>query len=256
VPWADVTLDNIITVNSSIYRACLFILASVVLAPARAAETPPVPPADAPWKVRQTTRAIYPPRLMQNGVTNGEARVRVSIDATGKLLDVLVVSSTHREFGEEALRVVKTWRYDPGREKGEPIGIVGDITFSFVVTGTIAVVKSAIKDTEVSEPVDSTGYGAESMKRIDRIPTPTHVVPPIYPKEWSDRGITGSATVEFFIDESGRARIPFVTSADQPLLGASAVAAVTQWRFEPPTRSGTPVLVRAQQVFTFEVPKK
>ena len=97
-------------------------------------------------------------------------------------------------------------------------------------------------------------WGAESMKRLDRTPAPTHVVPPVYPQEWSDRGIAGAATVEFFIDETGQARIPFVIAADQPLLGAAAVAAVMQWRFEPPLRNGNPVLVRAQQVFTFDLP--
>lgn len=247
---------NVTVVKPAVHRACLLALAWVALGLLRAAE-PVAPLLNAPWKIHQTSKPIYPPRLMQNAVTHGEARVRVSIDANGKLLDALVLAYTHREFGDEALRAVKAWRYEPGLENGEPIGVVGDITFAFEASGTVAVVNhSPLRDGEIEPEKSAMTYGAERTQNLDRIPTPTHVVPPIYPKEWSDKGVTGMATVEFYIDESGQARIPVVVSADQPMLGGSAAAAVSQWRFEPPTRHGKPVLVRAQQVFTFSPPKK
>jgi TonB family protein len=224
------------------------------LAAARAAvPASPAEPADIPWKIHQTRQATYPPRLMQNGVTHGEARVRVSISATGQLNDALVIGCTHRDFGDEALRTVARWRFEPELEKGQPIGIVADIVFAFEVNGPVAIEKRfAAPNAELYAPIDPFAYHAEGMKSLDRIPTPTHVVPPIYPKEWSNSGIVGSATVEFYIDETGRARIPIVTVTDHSFLGASAVAAVAQWRFDPPTRGGKPVLVRAEQVFTFQ----
>jgi len=102
---------------------------------------------------------------MQNAVTHGEARVRVSIDATGKLLDALVLAYTHREFGDEALRAVKAWRYEPGLENGEPIGVVGDVTFAFEASGTVAVVnQSPLKDGEISPAKAAMAYGAESSR--------------------------------------------------------------------------------------------
>ena len=194
---------------------------------------------------------------MQNGVTHGEARVRISIGADGQLLDARVIAHTHRAFAEEALRTVRLWRFEPAREKGEAIGVVGDVTFDFVVNGTVAIVdRSPLGSDDRKASSELFVYKPEGLKRLDRIPTPTHVVPPVYPQEWSDRGIRGSATVEFYIDESGRARIPLVTAADHPLLGASAVAAVAQWRFEPPTCQGRRVLAHIEQVFAFQPEKK
>ncbi len=212
---------------------------------------------NAPWKIIQTQPAIFPPRMMQQGVSKGEARIRVSIDANGELLDALVIYSTRREFGEEALRTVKLWRYHPARERGEPIGVVGDVEFSFRVNGTVGVARTGFgpRDDEPGRN-DPEVYHAESLKNLDAIPTPTHVVPPSFPENWSDRGIRGSATVEFYIDEAGRVRMPVVAVSDHPLLGGSALAAVMQWRFDPPLSRGRRVLVRAEQVFTFEPKKK
>ena len=246
-----------LAVKISARRARFLTLAGAALVLVHAAEPPAAAPANAPWKIHQTTPAVFPPRLLHDGVTHGEARVRVSIAANGALLDALVVASSHRAFGDEALRTARAWRYEPAREHGESVGVVGDISFSFVVNGPVAIEKRLpATSAEPALPGDPPAYGAESLQRLDRIPTPTHVVPPVYPADWSDRGIAGTATVEFYVDESGRTRIPLVTAASHPLLGASAVAAVAQWRFEPPTRAGRPVLARIEQVFTFQPGKK
>lgn len=216
--------------------------------------SPPVSlPMDAPWRVQQTTRAKFPVRLLQDGVLRGEAHVRVSLSAEGDLLDALVTSCSHRDFGEEAIRVVREWRFIPARAEGRWVGVVGDVDFDFNTQGPIAIVKNPLVRAEASE--DRRGllaYRAEGLSGLDKIPTPTKVVPPSFPRDWIALGATGRATVEFFIDEEGRARVPVAVAADHPWLAGSAVAAVAQWRFEPPTRRGQPVLVRAEQVFTFD----
>ncbi len=237
--------------------ANLVALACALLAPARAADAAEARNGDTPWKIHQAVAANYPLRLMRAGIAHGEARVRVSIAANGGLNDALLVSASRREFGEEALRVVKQWRFEPERVKGEPVGGVGDISFIFEFNGPIAIEKlSPAPNEEPRGSADPFAYQAETLKRLDRIPAPTHVVPPVYPKDWSDRGIAGSATVEFFIDETGQPRIPVVIATDHRFLGASAVAAVAQWRFEPPQAHGQPALVHAEQVFTFQAGNK
>lgn len=213
---------------------------------------------DAPWKITQTIPAIFPPKLIQEGVTNGVARVRLSINASNELLDALVIYSTRKEFSDEALRVVKEWRFTAALERGEPIGVVGDVEFQFRINGTIGVERRGPFG-PADEPLGAANpqvYRAESMKNLDAIPAPTHVVPPSYPENWSDRGIRGTALVEFYIDETGRVRIPVVSRTDHPLLGGAALAAVMQWQFETPVSRGRPVLVRAEQLFTFEPKKK
>jgi TonB family protein len=241
-----------------ITRQCLVtfaLMGAVVSAAAFPAHEPDIP--EVPWKIHQTANAIFPPAMMRLGVTHGEARVRVSINATGQLLDALVIAYSQRDFAEEALRTVRQWHFEPAQIGDGPVGVVGDISFVFVVNGPVAIEKHAPGqglDLERTDP--PLAYHAVSLQLLDRIPTPTHVVDPVYPQDWSDRGIVGRVTVEFYIDELGRARMPLVTAAAHRLLGASAVTAVAQWRFEPATQQGRPVLVRAEQVFSFFPEKK
>jgi TonB family protein len=57
--------------------------------------------------------------------------------------------------------------------------------------------------------------------------------------------------IDFYIDETGTVRMPAVSIKDDSELTALAVMALRQWKFEPPTRNGRPVLVKATQVFNF-----
>lgn len=228
-------------------RARLLALAACALTLAQAAV-----PGNVPWKVHQTSRAAFPERMMRSGVTRGEARVRLSVSEEGKLLDALVVACTERDFGDEALRAARTWRFDPERVNGASVGVVADILFTFVVNGTVAIDQRAPSGLDDDGRDEAKGYRAAGMKSLDRIPEPTHVVSPSFPPEWRARGLTGTAIVEFYIDETGAVRIPLVVTATHPELDASAVTAVGQWKFQSPTRRGQPVLARAEQVFRFE----
>jgi len=57
--------------------------------------------------------------------------------------------------------------------------------------------------------------------------------------------------VYFYIDEKGAVRMPAVDASANPYLSDIAVAAVREWRFEPPTSRGKPVLIAASQEFNF-----
>jgi len=61
--------------------------------------------------------------------------------------------------------------------------------------------------------------------------------------------------VRFYIDETGAVRMPAVDSDAHPYLAETAVTAVKEWRFAPPTHDGRPVLVAASQVFDFSSTK-
>jgi TonB family protein len=83
-----------------------------------------------------------------------------------------------------------------------------------------------------------------------------NVVEPVYPQELMKQGISGNIIVDFYIDETGKARFPTAMAGTNETLAGIAVAAVQQWRFIPPTAKGKPVLVQARQVFTFEKDEK
>jgi TonB family protein len=65
------------------------------------------------------------------------------------------------------------------------------------------------------------------------------------------KGVHGRVSVDFYIDETGVVRMPAVSPRDNIELTALSLEALRQWRFEPPTRNGKPVLVKASQVFSF-----
>jgi outer membrane biosynthesis protein TonB len=63
-------------------------------------------------------------------------------------------------------------------------------------------------------------------------------------------------SVDFFIDETGSVRMPAVSANDDVHLTALAIDALRQWKFEPPTHNGRPVLAKAVQVFNFGTGKQ
>lgn len=217
----------------------------------RAAE--PVPPPDIPCKVYQTTAALYPVRLHHQGVMRGSTRIVAEINPEGKLGDTLVAAYTHREFARAALAALREWRFEPGYLHGRPITSILTVDFEFETTGVL--VREVTFDRKAPDPFDEThAYQPHRVGSLDRRPVRAQGEEPVYPKAWIEAGRTGSVLVEFFIDESGRTRLPALAEGNDSFLAASALAAVKTWRFTPPTHQGKPVLVRALQLFVFEPP--
>jgi periplasmic protein TonB len=217
------------------------------------ASTTPAVPENTTCKIHRTTPVRYPVSLMRDGVSHGEARVLINIDASGKLTESMILGYTHRPFGEAALAAVNEWRYEPARYNGETAGTVADITFRFEVDGILLVERVGVPHFQQNETFDTSyTYKPHGLRTLDGIPTPIQVTQPIYPKEWIDQGVRGNVMVDFYIDETGAVRMPSVANTQNPLLAATAAAAVREWRFSPPLRKGRPVLAHCQQVFKFE----
>ncbi len=210
-----------------------------------------------PMKVIQTDRVIFPRRALDVGITSGDAVVAVQIDADGKLTDSLVVQYSHPAFGERAADVVKRWRYEPAVLKGERRGAIAELAFEFRNEGIVLVELSGgiyIEQRRYQLGPGSFRYSACSMRDLDRIPTPRKIVKPDYPLGLAG-GKARTVSIDFYIDEAGRVRLPAVsvaTSRENDTLATLALNAVTQWEFEPPVSKGRPVLVLARQDFNFE----
>lgn len=201
--------------------------------------------------IEQTGVLVYPVSMTAEGVYSGEVSVVIGIDAEGKLSDWLITGYTRRAFAEAAAAAIQRWIYSPARVGGHRRASRASILFEFRNQGVVVqTLPGALVRQALSSILESHyEYRPCLLRELDRIPTPIHVVPPAAKLEGSPR----SVTVEFYIDEQGRVRLPAVDreSADD-LLAAAAVAAVEQWRFEPPLRKGRPVLVYAHQEFTFQ----
>ena len=209
-------------------------------------------------KINQTEEAAYPLSLVNAGVKNGSASVAIAVDAAGRLTDYLVTAYTHPAFAASAVAALKKWTFEPALIHGFPRNSKSDLTFRFQVEGVVVVTMTTLEYEEMLHlklAPGSTSYSACSLGELDRIPTPTKIVNPVYPNELARSSRGGHVMVGFYIDEQGHVRMPSVsreTNEANEELAAIAVMAVSQWQFEPPTSRGRPVLVTAQQDFHFK----
>ena len=94
-------------------------------------------------------------------------------------------------------------------------------------------------------------YRLPRGNELDRAPVRVTTVNPEYATEAAKQGVRGKVQVYFYIDEKGEVRLPSVMVDAHPYLSDIAVTALRHWRFEPPTRHGTPVMIAVSQQFDF-----
>jgi len=205
-------------------------------------------------KILQTVDPIFPPHLMQLAVTEGEARVVINTDTTGKLADWLVVGYTHPEFAEAAVVAIKQWKFEPARLQGEPVGTTVELIFNYEAKGVVVSTSTAGEILErrlIRMMAARYTYQPCSPRELDRIPTPIVTIPPQYSGALAQKGVKGKVTVKFFIDETGAVRMPAASAKDNAMLTTLAIDALSRWKFAPPTSKGRGVLVKASQEFDF-----
>jgi TonB family protein len=215
-------------------------------------------PSYVPLKIVQTVPALFPLDAPALGLTQGEARVAIEVDATGRVTDALALSYSHPLFAEASLAAVRRWRFDPARVHGQPRGATVELKFSYSAKGTVLDFTD-LNDWVAAEFLrldpGSSAFSACLPRDLDRIPTPTKIVSPDYPSQVEQLSHGGRVTVSFYIDPSGKVRMPSVTSEANEAneaLATLAVRAVEQWHFEPPMARGRPALVLVQQDFNFK----
>jgi TonB family protein len=205
----------------------------------------------------QSVSAVFPDRVIEIGLTSGEARVAIQVDDSGQLTDSLVVAYSHPAFAEAATSAVKQWHFRPAMVHGFPRSATAVLDFKFK-SGRVVVDLSTDSAAEMIHfrlAPDALAYRVCSLDQLDRIPTPTKIVKPSYTAKKAHSSHVRHLTVEFYIDEMGHVRLPAVSretnEADEEL-SAAAVTAVEQWQFEAPVSKGKPVSVLAHQDFDFK----
>lgn len=221
------------------------------LAPAMAAGIEPPAPNYIACRVHRNATAVFPSRLLNQGVTHGEASVVIEIDHAGRVTDRLLTSYTHPDFGDEAMRTIRQWSFEPGTADGRPVISVLTVNFEFTTRGVLAYERHTDALPLDAYYANRFAYYPHGEETLDQKPVAVTTVAPIYPEHWQAGGHVGLVTVQFFIDEEGRARMPIVIGRADPLLGAAATAALKGWKFQPPSAGGKPVLVHAELTFVF-----
>ena len=206
-----------------------------------------------PLRVVQTVEARFPDALAQRGIYEGAAKVVLLVDSEGRLADWLLTSYSHPLIAREATEALRQWRFEPARRGGEPVDVRTEMRFAFSATGMIL----SLSPVDFAEKFERTGpdQAVERLCRpseLDQPITPERTVAPLWPSDWKTPLSEGRVTLDFYIDDEGRPRMPAVVQTDDDVLNFPAVEALSHWRFVPPTRRGEPVMVRATQVFRFQ----
>lgn len=103
-----------------------------------------------------------------------------------------------------------------------------------------------------------TGFGRGfghifNLSDLDQTPRPTVQISPQYPFEMRRAGISGTVVVEFLVDTNGNVQQPYVVSSTQREFEASALQAVSKWKFTPGRKNGRAVVVRMQLPIAFNI---
>jgi TonB family protein len=208
-------------------------------------------------QIVQTEPLRFPVLLNDSSVMNGDATVAIHVDQDGRLTDCLVTGYSRREFADTAVAALKEWSFVPSRVNGVPWPSVQEVHFDISRTGVVISVSGFdfVMDRVDEMAEDSYAYRSHTLRELDRIPTPVHVVSPVSPALVP--GVKRhTVAVDFYIDEKGMVRMPSVARADVGTAwAASALDAVRQWRFEPPLYRGRPTLVLVRQEFNFVATK-
>lgn len=205
-------------------------------------------------EVSETVEAIFPAGLLMDNITKGDAWIMISLDPDGTLTDALPVRYTHRAFADEAMRVLKQWRFEPVRVLGRATAIRTEVHFSFEATGCVISITPMAAVQEIMSFADRPGYITRVCRadELDRVPVAIRTVSPRTPSELPTAATSGGqAVLDFVIDETGQPRMPVLVSAAHEEFANHAAAALSQWRFTPPTRRGQPVAVQVRQEFRF-----
>lgn len=207
-----------------------------------------------PVQIEQTVEAQFPAALAFSTLTSGEVQVLINVDADGRLADLLVTGYTEKAFADEAVNLLRQWRYRPATVNGGPVGIRLELQIKFVATGrviSLTALEATAAFAQRSMPLSllrRVCTAAELDHPIEALQT----VSPSHPgKAENTPQPSGTTLIDFYVDEEGRIRMPVVMESTNPIYAQAAVGALSQWRFSLPTCRGKPVAVRVQQKFIF-----
>lgn len=195
-------------------------------------------------KLRKFVLPDYPGILRLQGVPDGETLVAMSRDADGLPRDVLALETTNPEFATAALEAVREWRFLPADSM--KAGAVTTerprlVRFLFKAGGVVMVASRAPVVREKGVPMPS-DYKPVFFSDLDRMPKALRQPLPSFPPALAGKVKTGGASVAFFVDETGKVRVPVVTGATAPEFAQAALKTISTWAYEPPVRAGRPVV--------------
>jgi hypothetical protein len=198
---------------------------------------------------------FYPGQAYNEGVTEGDATVGVMLDEKGRPTDFLLLRYTRKYFGDALLAQARQQDYAPRRVQG--VAVPGRFNFGYRFVPTFVLPMNSFnaiqQRTEAIEGGPRVQYEPHLERELDggALESTAGAVALLPDGYAAPKGKAVKAFVSFYVDETGRVRLPNVESAAAPVLVPNALKAVAHWHFKPPTVQGRPVLVFTLWTVTF-----
>jgi TonB family protein len=194
----------------------------------------------------------FPAELAGAPINWGHATLLFSFDRSGQIVDRLVINASHPAFAAAVYAAVESWQMEPHASTlsthRESVRFDFDRRKIVLLLNHREGGKVAIDPfIDQAAPPVSTCLEADLKSPLVAIEKPM----PEFPALLAAPGESPQATVNFVVDESGRVRVPAVTSASGSQCAEVALAAVKKWRFQAPLRDSRPVQVVVDRTFHF-----
>ena len=206
---------------------------------------------DTPPRLTSTTLPVYPYALLYNQ-QDGRAVVRYIIGKKGDVISTSITEASAPEFGWAVQAAVDCFTYEPAVRGGKPTETLLGFEQEFAITKDWLM--SSREDAGVLALEKKNSPRIVKMRELDEPLKPTYQQPGSFPTCLDPAIRTGSAVVEFLVDEEGTVRLPRIVKATHLAFGYAAVQSVAAWQFEPPKRGGRAVIVRVRAPFEFSRP--
>jgi protein TonB len=95
------------------------------------------------------------------------------------------------------------------------------------------------------------GMQVFDISKLDQTPVPKYQARPQYPFEMRRAGIAGEVLVDFLVDTNGDVQNAYAVRSSQREFEASAVQAVSKWKFKPGRKGGRDVITHMQVPIVF-----
>lgn len=201
----------------------------------------------------------FPTSLIAEGYLEGDVRIAMDIDNDGELRDWIVLESTHPAFVTSIENVIDQWRFSPPYINGENRSVVNHLNIHFESKNSVISFDS-ISSANTMRFNQLTGFNSHStklsrIKELDTLPYPISQPSPSIPSDIIEKFDGTRAVFTFYVDEAGQVRIPALAQTDgepDPGMVLAAQDALTQWKFEPPTKNKRPAKIKLSQAFVFK----
>lgn len=205
-------------------------------------------------KLTKYVEPVFPDMARLEGLGEGHVALAVGRTAAGEPTDILVLSATSSRLATSAVEAAREWRFQPTNDPAELVPRT--VRIGFRLSGVIIYpfgkrhieeVRDGVSDIKLREPIR-----VPRLQSLARAPKPLAQPMPVYPAKLQSKAIEGSAAVRFYVDEEGRVRLPEVIEATTQEFADAVLAAVAQWRYEPPLHGGRSVVASDNWSFQFK----